>query len=877
MAYSDANRFLRNHSIIHSPSNVSIVRRFDSTVVADSLEAQDMYPVKVWDTGLISEEEYDRLNQAFLRTSFSTGNGATKVLRGNGIAFLASAYPFSPGSYAADHIPDLMIIQVVSNEAFSVVENLKTRIKSDVLMLSCLSFGVGVLGIVFVLFIVWYVSRALTEPLLWIERVAWSIVNGDDALSPADNTKSTEADLGSETEARFCVPTTELSKLVSEFRKMIIGFSGAGAASVAQSDLHEIKNEMTWQSDYQQLYAFSANAIENMSVRMTKHAEEDTSKDTGTSTNPKQPAIVELAKEPELTPAIVLAPPKKNTSRNIVAAVVPIKTTAMEKFLQKEMQAYKSSLFWWIVLLIALPLVLTNAVICLLVSFKIGSSFPKWHKTAARESTKLELDALNSYTFLKAAQAGMCVHDTVRELHFLTRAGWLFFDGLERSNAFCEVERGAQECASSPPDESCPFFDDPHRAVCACEWHDLYHVRRNCSNFTDVEARERQRLYFFGQARDANNVTGDRRSAASFGPGIDDSPSNTLWWDIIDELPGSYKRSNSSGFETTYDRLRVASATTITNIALFNYERVIHAEKERLTSGISFDADGLSLGYSGCNHQFTTAAHFESTTSNMASSISPSLCPEGKFGYDPRCRNWYDSGKKRYMGNRDPVYITAPYEFALEATSFFATTATSPIANPTTNDYAGQVFSDFLSTDVHNLFHSLQDEDFCPFVVAIEDDINGGNTVVPPGNQSNSSWESKPIEDLVLRFDDSTSELKASFKANVLSLMKNGTQGYREFKRTNLDGNVEDMTLAFAPVQARVMLPLDPSDYSRGVNVSSILVYSVGIAISNTKIDDAWQPISAKIIHDLHYLSAVYVAIVAAVSLCLVLIMCKVI
>jgi HAMP domain-containing protein len=611
MAYSDVNSFLRSHSIIHTSSNVSIVRRSDSTVVADSLEAQDVYPVKVWDTGLISEEEYDRLKESFLRTNFSSGNGVTDVLRGKGIAFLASAYPFPPEWYALGYVPDLMIIQVVSNEAFTVVEDLKARIKSDVLMLSCLSFGLGVLGIVFVLLIVWYVSRALTEPLLWIERVAWRIVNGDDAKSP-DGTESTKTDLGSETETRFCVPTTELSKLVSEFRKMIVGFSGAGAATVAQSELHEIKNEMTWQSDYQQLYAFSANAIENMSVRMTKHAEEDTSKDTGTSTNPKQPSIVEIAKEPEVHPAIVLAPPKKNTNRNVVAAVAPIKTTAMEKFLQKDMQAYKSSLFWWIVLLIALPLVLTNAVICLLVSYKIGSSFPTWHETAAFESTNLELDALNSYTFLKAAQAEMCVHDTVRELHFLTRvAGWLFFDGLARSNAFCEVERGAQECASSPPDKSCPFFDDPDRAVCACEWRDLYDVRGICSNFTDVKARERQRLYFFGQARDANNVTGDRRSAASFGPGIDDSPSNTLWWDNIDELPGSYKRSNSSGFETTYDRLRVASATTITNIALFNYERAIREEKKRLTSGISFDADGLSLGYSGCNHQFTTAAHFE--------------------------------------------------------------------------------------------------------------------------------------------------------------------------------------------------------------------------------------------------------------------------
>jgi hypothetical protein len=875
MAYSDVNSFLRSHSIIHSSSNVSIVRRHDSTVIADSLEAQDVYPVKVWDTGLISEEEYDRLNDSFMKTDFSTGNGVTDVLRGKGIAFLASAYPFTPGNALGGYIPNLMIIQVVSNEAFTVVEDLKARIKSDVLMLSCLSFGVGVLGIVFVLLIVWYVSRALTEPLLWIERVAWRIVNGDDAVSPADNSKSTKADLEGQTETRF---TTELSKLVFEFRNMIIGFSGVGAASVAQSDQHEIKNEMTWQSDYQQLYAFSANAIENMSVRMTKHAEEDTSKDTGTSTNPKQPSIVEIAKEPEVHPAIVLAPPKKNTSRNVVAAVAPIKTTAMEKFLQKELQAYKSSLFWWIVLLIALPLVLTNAAICFLVSFKIGSSFPEWHEKAAVQSTKLEMDALNSYTFLKAAQAGMCVHDTVRELHFLTRvAGWLFFDGLERSNAFCEVEQGAQECASSPPDESCPFFDDPNRAVCACQWHDLYDVRGNCSNnFTDLEARERQRLYFFGQARDANNATGDRRSAPSFGPGIDDSPSRTLWWDNVDDVPGSYKRSNSSGFETTYDRIRVASATTITNIALFNYERAIHEEKERLTSGISFDADGLSLGYSGCNHQFTAASNFESTTSNMASSISPALCPEGKFGYDPRCRNWYDSGKKRYMANRDPVYITAPYEFALEASSFFATTATSPIANPSTNEYVGQVFSDFRSTDVRNLFHTLEDDDFCPFVVAIEDDINGGNTVVPPGKLSNTIWESKSIEDLVLRYDNSTSELKESFKANVLALMKNGTQSYREFSRTNLDGKVENMTLAFAPVRARVMLPLDPSDYSRGVNISSILVYSVGIAISNTKIDDAWQPISAEIMHDLRFLSNIHLVIVAAVSICLVIVMCKV-
>ena len=82
-----------------------------------------------------------------------------------------------------------------------------------------------------------------------------------------------------------------------------------------------------------------------------------------------------------------------------------------------------------------------------------------------------------------------------------------------------------------------------------------------------------------------------------------------------------------------------------------------------------------------------------STYENGASLIDDDLCANGKYGYDPRCRSWYVQGRKTYLENDVPAHITPPYRDGLSDQIW--QTITSPIANPKTGEYVGQVALDF--------------------------------------------------------------------------------------------------------------------------------------------------------------------------------------
>ena len=121
-------------------------------------------------------------------------------------------------------------------------------------------------------------------------------------------------------------------------------------------------------------------------------------------------------------------------------------------------------------------------------------------------------------------------------------------------------------------------------------------------------------------------------------------------------------------------------------------------------------------GYGGCSHGHAEYAHWEAKAD--AEALRPSLCQEGKYGYDARCRPWYDDGMK--LGG---VHITAPYSFANSEVckyrrkwaspsyvclSYFlmnlifplllvvAGSATFKLIDPTTDEHVGQTLIDFL-------------------------------------------------------------------------------------------------------------------------------------------------------------------------------------
>jgi hypothetical protein len=61
---------------------------------------------------------------------------------------------------------------------------------------------------------------------------------------------------------------------------------------------------------------------------------------------------------------------------------------------------------------------------------------------------------------------------------------------------------------------------------------------------------------------------------------------------------------------------------------------------------VAFEADGHFVGYVGCGYALASNyASIVSSESNGASTDGVDVCPPGKYGYDPRCRGWYELGK----------------------------------------------------------------------------------------------------------------------------------------------------------------------------------------------------------------------------------------
>ena len=600
-------------------SDISMIRYEDNTVFVDTLNNESSLASPVTDSGFISEENFERLRNGVDFSSPWTPEELEEAIKSNVIVcaeWTYTAYPLPPPpkEYDPDYEPEFLVIHAISNDAFAVSDRVNSEINKEVIQIMVISLALGALGMAVVYVILWYVSRVLTEPLLWIKRVAWGIVNHDDERSPDSFALSIDDTRGPTTSVRWA-PKTELSELVREFRAMIQGFSGEGAASLAFAETFEIPNQLTWQSVYQQLYARSSNAIEERKSVLIASLNSDNissprelpsaASDEQEGETPAAPDAINEIPIANNEVTIVPAPPKKNRGPNIlkVEKDYQVKKGFRDQIGSRPIRAHRSRLFWVIFTLIALPLILTNVTICWVLSNRIIHTVEDWVNFIALDSEELELRSLDSSALLKASQAAMSVKDIVRDLYFMTRvAGWLLFGGSNRSDSFTDIQEAANVCRGYNWTNMCPVYLDVNRTPCVCAWEDLTNMEDltsiPCLRINETsDSRTKQERFFFCQQRDADNTTGRRVNASSFSEGVDDSPETTLFWDDFDVVPGAEKGVNASGFETTYDRIRVSSAMSIAEIPLYNYATELGLKKHFIATYIAHDADGMMTGY----------------------------------------------------------------------------------------------------------------------------------------------------------------------------------------------------------------------------------------------------------------------------------------
>lgn len=122
------------------------------------------------------------------------------------------------------------------------------------------------------------------------------------------------------------------------------------------------------------------------------------------------------------------------------------------------------------------------------------------------------------------------------------------------------------------------------------------------------------------------------------------------------------------------------------------------------------------------------------------------------------------------------------------------------------------------------------------FVITPGKDITGGDTVIGPNKTE--GWKSEAISDALFPpfGNDDAGEHCMFFKEKILEPMKKGRSDIVEFALVNEDFSSDSYVLAFAPVTYRLLRPVDPSEFAEGVEVSSDVVYSVGIGEMKSNI-----------------------------------------
>jgi hypothetical protein len=207
------------------------------------------------------------------------------------------------------------------------------------------------------------------------------------------------------------------------------------------------------------------------------------------------------------------------------------------------------------------------------------------------------------------------------------------------------------------------------------------------------------------------------------------------------------------------------------------------------------------------------------------------------------CREWYDKGRRLAMQNQTFLHVTSPYRFAGGSV---AQSATTPLIDPVTEEHLGQVLFDFYADQVFTELESytfLSEEGF-PFLVATQSD-DDSDTVLAPGFYQNVT--APPISKQVLPIDFDCNRTKCIQNAmefdSIVDAMKQGRSGTADFSRSKASGGVERVHMAYAPVRVKSFRPLDSSNFSRGVEVESYLIYSVALAEPEEDILDPFDPI----------------------------------
>jgi len=643
------------------------------------------------------------------------------------------------------------------------------------------------------------------------------------------------------------LPRTELNDVVGEFDEMVSSFSGSlSARSERGGRLMEVRNEFLHKSLMTELYRSRDQPdfvykveptktlyFENDDYSFVNYGTNVLSHDMSSVNRRASTAITRMSSTRVLENMIA------DPTKRIEPEEAPAEAAATASSSSKQ-PMWKSPLFMWTVILIIIPLLLTTVAIATFVLVNISVKFTDSIDVAEQHFLDVELDVLRIQVDLRAAYMKQITSRSIQDLFVLTRVtSWLLFGALDRTDYYRSMASGIEECREYDNKRQCPYYLE--NDVCDCSWN--VHEDETCtSNTPDIHRYERP--FFVFESHDT--LPNGNRTLSSY-PDVSFSSGSTAWWDNQTAVPGHEAGISATmtgaTYDTTYDRFRASAAMALFP-ALYGYADAQPKDTRGLFLG--FEADGGMMGYEGC----TTAGHitysdWRSGRGNNAPELRPELCPDGKFGFDPRCRGWYDAGRQA-AADGVALHVTAPYLFAKRGE--IGMSATAPLSETPGGKYLGQSLIDFLPGPI---FRTLQEPDTTlppdgfPILVAVQD-VTGDDAVLGP--DFDPSKDIKPISQVVLKhdYDCETEQCKQNMKEfeTIIESMKRGENNTTSFRRSSATGNVETIYVSYAPISLESVQAKNSSDFRRGVEANEYLIYSLGLAVPETSLLEPFQKIA---------------------------------
>lgn len=591
-------------------SEVSIIVWEESGNIASSTKfngTEREGDIPVYDAGLgLTKESYSSLfNLVDYGSSWSpeeVRQSYTNFIIDDKDYFVAShPMPPVPKVYDPSYRPIFLIVTSTAKEDLDdVVEEVNEIIDDSIRRVNLFAIIIGCIGLVVSMLIIIMMARVITSPLRSMNATASEIVNqfGDPS---AEQVISSSGELSKE--HRFA-PKTELSEVVEEFNEMVVSFSGKAMAKSEKGKQEEVENIFNMRKPFLELYEG------RKSKDFAYHFE--------SQSHPSSAAIVDPLDELSY----------RNEGSNLLEEKEKKKRLGDLSASRKTKTA--SPLFIWITVLIIVPLLVGSVLVAAMVLSSYQGRFDEFVAKAEGSFLEVETSILSIHANLRADYVAGLMSKSISELHLYTRyASWLLFGGLNRSDSFSELDSaGVESCKNySLNFDECPFVQE--NDVCDCDWNENAFAQ-SCASFPNESAsRYLQKQFMVGQSN-GNPLDGSRK-VTDF-PNASFSPETTDWFENQTDVPGSDRGSFASGYNTTFDRLRQLSAIPIVE-ALYNYDT---EKRSLLNAFIGFEADGMIMGYSGCDISWASLSFWSSKESNGASKLRPELCPLGKTGYDAR-------------------------------------------------------------------------------------------------------------------------------------------------------------------------------------------------------------------------------------------------